>query len=92
MDLGLGWAGLGWDRHGVRHGVGLGWAGLGWAGLGWAGLVLGWAGLGWAGGWLGGARPRINWGVLEDLGFRVHDFGFRILGSGQSRVPLGFRI
>ena len=29
---------------------------------------------------------------LEDLGCRVYDFGFRILGSGRSRVPVGFRV
>ena len=72
MGLGwLGWAGLGWAGLGGQSfgqvfafcfsifsgGFGLGWA---WAGLG------GLSGLGCrSGGWLGGARPRINWGVLE---------------------------
>ena len=73
----VGWAagGLGWA---AGLGLGWGWAGLGW-GAGWAKFwagfafafqfFLAWAGVSGlgcrSGGWLGGARPRINWGVLE---------------------------
>ena len=61
---GLGWAGWAkfWAGFAFCFSIFSGGFGLGWA---WAGLG-GLSGLGCrSGGWLGGARPRINWGVLE---------------------------